>query len=58
MLEQKESRIRFTNQRNSYNYLSWQQAAIAVEESMINDKTNYQPQKSQPTNISSQDVPL
>ena len=42
MLEQKETRIRFTNHKKSHNYLSWQQAAIAVEESVVNDKKNYQ----------------
>ena len=41
MLEQKETRRKFRNQGNDQNYLSWWQAAIAVEESMVNDRNNY-----------------
>ena len=44
MVETKETRRKFRNYRNYNNYL-WQQAAIAVEESMVNDKNNYLQQK-------------
>ena len=40
MLKQKETRTKFRNSRNDHNYLSQCQVAIAVEDSMANDKTN------------------
>ena len=45
MVETKETHRKFRNYRNDNNYLSWQQAAIAVEESMVNNKNNYLQQK-------------
>ena len=39
MLKQKETRRKFRNHRNDQNYLLQCQAAIAVEDSMVNDKT-------------------
>ena len=41
----KKKRRKFRNHRNDHNYLSGRQAAIAVEESMVNDKNNYLQQK-------------
>ena len=41
MIKQKETDIKFGNHRNNHNYLPWQQAAITVDESTVNDKTNY-----------------
>ena len=45
MQEQQRARTNFRNHRNDQNYLSWRQAAIAVEESLANDKTSYLQQK-------------
>ena len=40
MLRQKETCRKFRNYRNDHNYLSCCQAAITVEDSMVNNKTN------------------
>ena len=40
MLKQKETRRKFRDPRNDHNYLSQCQVAIAVEDSMVNEKTN------------------
>ena len=40
MLRQKETCRKFRNYRNDHNYLSYCQAAITVEDSMVNNKTN------------------
>ena len=40
MLKQRETRRKFRNHRNDHNYLLQCQAAIAVEDSMVNDKTH------------------
>ena len=45
MLERKQIRRKFRNIRNDHNYLSWRQATIAVEESLVNEKNNYLRQK-------------
>ena len=40
MFRQKETCRKFRNYRNDHNYLSYCQAAITVEDSMVNNKTN------------------
>ena len=45
MFERKKNRRKFRNHRNDHNYLSVRQAAVAVEESMVNDKNNYLQQR-------------
>ena len=40
MLERIETRRKFRNHRHDHNELSWRQAAITVEKSVVNDKAN------------------